>query len=87
MDPIQPQHKALMNKIMAVLDQGFSGMSITLLIAEPNSVADIAAGRDRRLNYISNSDRATMVTVMREFIARHEGRHFEPSKQQKETKQ
>jgi hypothetical protein len=67
---------------MAVLDQGFPGMSITLLIAEPNSVSDIATGKDRRLNYISNSDRPTMLTVMKEFIARNEGRHHETGSKQ-----
>lgn len=77
MDPIQAQHRATMNAVMDVLSQGFPGMSITLLIAEPNSEADIATGADRRLNYISNSDRPTMLTVMKEFIARHEGRHHE----------
>ena len=74
MDPIQTPHRRLMNDIMAVLDSGFPGMSITLLIAEYNSVEDIANGAERRMNYISNSDRADMLAAMREFIAKHEGR-------------
>jgi len=49
-------------------------MSITLLIAEPNSIDDIASGVDRRMNYVSNTDRPTMLTAMREFIAKSEGR-------------
>lgn len=82
MDPIQAQHRALMNGIMRTLDMGFPGMSITLLIAEPNTEADIASGVERRLNYISNSDRPTMLTVMKEFIARNEGRHHETGTKQ-----
>jgi hypothetical protein len=73
-EQIQAKHRDLMNKIMKTLDIAFPGMSITLLVAEPNTADDIAAGTERRLNYISNSQRAEMLNVMKEFIAKHEGR-------------
>jgi hypothetical protein len=74
-EPIQAKHRGPMNVIMEVLDKQFPGMSITLLIADFNTPADAAAGREPRLNYISNSDRADMLAAMREFIAHTEGSH------------
>lgn len=75
-DGVQAEQFAPLNAVMEGLEQIFPNKSITLLVAEYQSEEDIMLGRERRLNYISNSERTTMIAVMQEFIRRSEGQVF-----------
>lgn len=84
-DPIQEQHRAIMNQIAKVLDEFFNpegaeGPKIvfTLLVAEAGRMAG------GRVNYISNGDRPDMLTMIRELLARMEGRYAEPKEGEKQ---
>lgn len=70
-DPIEQKHIDTMNDIANVLDKVFYGYGFTLMIF------DLNATNGGRMNYISNAQRADMVTAMKEFIAADEGRAHE----------
>lgn len=79
--PVSKEYVATLNKIAATLDDIFNGkdckagqkkVGFALLIfpfGEPNNSS--------RINYISNADREDMLTCMKEFIARAEGRYHD----------
>lgn len=80
-DPIQKEYHAAMNKLARHIDVTLNGkrrhgkppkVGFVLLTAEFNKVTD------GRVNYISNGERATMITMLREYLARLEGRYSEP---------
>lgn len=68
---IQAKYRELMNGIAAALDKGLKPAGFVLLVFGE----DKAGGR---VNYISNRDRAEMLTAMKELLARFEGRYQEP---------
>lgn len=67
-EEIETKHRKLMNAIATYLAVVFKGFGFTLLVYDLNA---ITAGR---INYISNANRADMITAMKEFIAANEGR-------------
>lgn len=76
--PIQEQYRRQMNKLARTIDEYFNGkrkpgkerkVGFILLTAE---FGKIDGGR---VNYISNGDRETMITMLREYLARVEGRY------------
>lgn len=75
--PIQAEYRQLLNEIARALDHGFNErgkptrIGFVLLMAETGKIDG------GRVNYISNSDRGDMLTMMKEFIARAEGRYSE----------
>lgn len=84
--PIQEQYRKQMNRLAKVIDEFFNGrrkpnrkatVGFILLTAE---FGKIDGGR---VNYISNGNREDMIAMMREYLARVEGRYSEGS----ETKQ
>lgn len=81
MRPIERKHRSQMNAIMEALTQVFPGYGISLMVFELDKPGSPhTAGR---INYISNAERASMLTALKEFIARSEGRfHDEPHGQQ-----
>lgn len=72
--PIQPEFIDLMNQLAPALDHMFNGeahgkdraVGFVLLVFP-------FEGRDGRANYISNAERADVVTLLKEQIARFEG--------------
>ena len=78
--PIDDQYRATMNRVAQVLDANFNPtlgpkkIGFVLLIAE---FGKIEGGR---VNYLSNGERADMIAMMKEYIARAEGRYVEPGK-------
>lgn len=74
-DPIEQHHKAAMNSLASLLDkhfnpiQGVKSIGFVLLIAEFGKI------EDGRVNYISNGERGDIIAMMKEYIARHEGRY------------
>lgn len=75
-DPIQPAAHGPMNKLAREIDRGLNGRSRTkprrygfiLLVAEFGKI------EDGRVNYISNGEREDMLAMLREYLARVEGR-------------
>lgn len=57
----------LLQRIAKALDEGLGGQGFCLLLFPLDSEGG-------RIAYVSNADRDDMLTAMREFIARHEGR-------------
>lgn len=78
-DPIQTAYRQQMREVARTLDVVFNGtaanepgrgrrkVAFVLLTAEFDKV------EDGRVNYISNGDRADIVAMMKELIARFEG--------------
>ncbi len=80
--PITEQYREQMNGIARAIDEAFNGkrkpgrkpkVGFILLMAE---FGKIDGGR---VNYISNGDRADMIAMLREYLARVEGRYAEPT--------
>ncbi|GAB1361780.1 hypothetical protein MASR1M32_10160 [Rhodobacter sp.] len=80
-DPIQKKFRGTMNQIAAALDEAFNGppkpgrkrtVGFILLTAEFGKIDN------GRVNYISNGDRPDMLAMLREYLARAEGRVVEP---------
>lgn len=83
-DPIQEQYRQPMNRIARHIDQALNGkpkpgkkptVGFILLTAE---FGKIEGGR---VNYISNGERADMIAMLREYLARVEGRYVEPKQE------
>jgi hypothetical protein len=81
-DQIEAQHHAMMNALAAGIDDILNGadtprkdrkLGFILLVAE---FGKMDGGR---VNYISNGSREDMLTMLREYLARVEGRHAEPA--------
>lgn len=77
-DPIQPQHHHTMNALARGIDEALNGkrkprkLGFILLVAEFGQITN------GRVNYISNGERADMIAMMREYLARLEGRYQDP---------
>lgn len=81
-EPIQAEHHAMMNALAGGIDEILNGapkpgvkpkLGFILLVAE---FGKIDGGR---VNYISNGQRADMLAMLREYLARIEGRYVEPT--------
>lgn len=78
--PVSPEQLNLMNTLAHTLDEVFNGkvkpanrkVGFVLLAFNFGDTSD------GRVNYISNAKRDEMLTAMKEFIARAEGRYEEP---------
>jgi hypothetical protein len=75
--PIQEQYRAQMNELAHMIDEWLNGpmlpgippkLGFLLLVAE---FGRIEGGR---VNYISNGERRDMIAMLREYLARLEGR-------------
>lgn len=85
-DPIEAKHREPMNELAHVIDAMLNGpkqpgvpskMGFILLVAE---FGQMTGGR---VNYISNGQRDSMITMLREYLARVEGRaHNAPKRRQ-----
>nr|WP_319236566.1 hypothetical protein [Sphingomonas sp.] len=66
-----------MNAVAGTLDQQFNGDARPRKIAFVLLVAEFGQIDGGRVNYISNADRADTISMMKEWIARAEGRYQE----------
>lgn len=81
-EPIPEEFRQKMNAIADALDDLFNGedrdrepkICFALLMAESGRI------EDGRVNYISNADRGDMAAMIKEWLARIEGRYAEPPK-------
>ncbi|WP_370312526.1 hypothetical protein [Sagittula sp.] len=80
--PIQAQYHRAMNKLARVIDEALNGkrkpgrkpkVGFILLTAEFGKIDN------GRVNYISNGEREDMIAMLREYLARVEGRYVEPN--------
>jgi len=80
-DPIQQKYHGQMNKLAQSIDEYFNGpnkpgrkrkVAFILLTAEFGLI------EDGRVNYSSNGNRPDMLAMLREYLARAEGRYAEP---------
>lgn len=80
-DPIEPAFHEMMNELAAALDTLFNGPRQP---GKPREVAFILLTArfgqidNGRVNYISNGKRPEMLAMLREYLARCEGRYVEP---------
>lgn len=72
--PITSEYRELMNKLAAFLDASFDGAGFALFV--------FTKGDEKRVNFISNVERASMLVAMKEFIARAKARFQEPGGRQ-----
>lgn len=79
--PIQTEYIASMNELANRIDTWFNGprlpgvnpkVGFVLLMAEFGNI------EDGRVNYISNGNREDMIAMLREYLARLEGRAMDP---------
>lgn len=67
-EPIEPQYRDMMNALATGINEVLGGLGFALLMFEHGNV------EGGRVNYISNSNREDMISAMREWLARAEGR-------------
>ncbi|SIT74567.1 hypothetical protein [Pontibaca methylaminivorans] len=81
-DPIQKKYRDGMNRLARQVDEALNGqrkagrerkIGFVLLVAEFGKI------EDGRVNYISNGEREDMIAMLREYLARVEGRYHEPT--------
>jgi hypothetical protein len=72
--PIDPRHRANMNALATAIDQTLNSSGKETKLGFVMLVAEFGAIDNGRVNYISNGNRDDMIAMMKEFIARAEGR-------------
>lgn len=72
--PIQLEHRAMMNAIAQSLDDVFNPGD-TRRVAFVVLTANMGDYEGGRVNYISNGNREDIVSMLKELIARFEGRY------------
>ena len=81
-EPIQQKYRDDMNLLARRVDEALNGkrkagrerrLGFVLLVAEFGRI------EDGRVNYISNGEREDMIAMLREYLARVEGRYHEPT--------
>ena len=75
MDPIQSQHRQTMNDLAKGIDTFFNGESQPKRIGFCLLMAEFGKINGGRVNYISNGERADMIAMVKEWVARAEGRY------------
>jgi hypothetical protein len=75
--PIDPRHRANMNMLANAIDETLNGKTKPRRLGFVMLVAEFGQIDDGRVNYISNGSRSDMLSMMKEFIARAEGRYAE----------
>ena len=81
-DPIQEEHRALMNALAHGVDEALNGpkqLGVTPKIGFVLLVSEFGKIDGGRVNYISNGNREDMLAMCREYLARAEGRYSEPT--------
>ena len=77
--PIQSTHRETLNAIASGLDNVLNGKDRRKKLGFALFVFEFGDVDANRVNYISNADRPEMLTAVREWLARAEGRVIEPS--------
>ena len=81
-EPIQPQFMETMNALAQGIDEILNGKAPPAPQQWNKNngfvLLTFAFGDNGRVNYISNGDRPDMLAMLREYLARAEGRYAEP---------
>lgn len=77
-DPIEDPHRQAMNDLACLLDDFWNGDRRPKRIGFALFIFEFGKTEGSRINYISNADRREMITAVKEWLARAEGRVFEP---------
>lgn len=72
--PIQPQYREMMNALASGIDEALNGKARPKKIGFALFMFEFDKIEAGRVNYISNAERADMMTAVREWLARAEGR-------------
>jgi hypothetical protein len=78
--PIVADQRAMMNALAETIDRLFNGQGLPGLAPPPKKIAFVLLTAkfgdydDGRVNYISNGERSDIIAMMKELIARFEGR-------------
>jgi hypothetical protein len=72
--PIEPEFVATMNAIAKAIDETFNGKGGKKKVGFVLLTAKFGEIDEGRVNYVSNGQRADMLTMMKELIGRFEGR-------------
>lgn len=75
---IDDRYRAAMNRVAQVLDANFNPVLGEKKIGFVLLIAEFGMIEGGRVNYINNGDRADMIAMMKEYIARAEGRYVAP---------
>jgi hypothetical protein len=75
--PIQPAYAEMMRRIAGAIDEGFNGKTGPKKVGFVLLTAEFGKIDGGRVNYISNGERDDMIAMMKEWIARAEGRYVE----------
>lgn len=76
-DPIEEKYRAEMNLLAAAVDKSLNGEARPKKIGFVLLMAKFGRIEGGRVNYISNADRADMIAMLKEWLARAEGRYSE----------
>ena len=76
-DPIQSQHRGAMNDLAKAIDVHFNGKGRPKRVGFCLLMAEFSKIDGGRVNYISNAERADMIAMVKEWLARAEGRYWE----------
>jgi hypothetical protein len=76
-EPIQSEYRQLMNGLAAGIDNILNGEARPKKLAFVVLIAEFGQIEGGRVNYISNGERADCIAMMKEWIARAEGRYSE----------
>jgi len=74
-DQIQERYRARMNLLARKIDKELNGNGKTRKLGFILLTAEFGKIEDGRVNYISNGERADMIAMLREYLARVEGRY------------
>lgn len=76
-DRIEPKHSRVMNDLVRGIDDIFNGDVRPKRVAFCLLAAEFGKMEGGRVNYISNANRADMICMVKEWLARMEGRYVE----------
>ena len=76
-DPVQREYREIMNVVAETLDRVFNPAGEPKKIGFVLLMAEFGKIEGGRVNYISNGERSDMIAMMKEWLARAEGRYAE----------
>ena len=81
--PIENELSEFMNDLASLLDKALNGdkKGKDRKFGYMITIFPFGDNPEHRFNYISNAERSTMLSAMKEVIARFEGRYSEPDQQ------
>lgn len=75
MRPTERKHRDLLTSVIEPLSQAFKGYGVTLLVFEID--------KPGRVNYITNTERSTMLAALNAFVSRTEHSPYKASRSDK----